>query len=243
MGNSPYYLSKHTFFCLAGDHYVFLDLRSDEYLCLGRMHSDAVKDLLNGDQAVDDRSPGSRLQDANNSEANAVVHALLNKGLLVEKKAYGRLPRQPRVDTPSASAMESSAKLRPEIGPAHVWNFFVASATASKDLRWRSIERIVRKVASRKSAHMTPATTVNSGAVTGLFKIFQTLRPYYPRPYLCMFDSLALVHFLARYGVFPQWVYGVQLEPFQAHCWVQVGDLVVNDIVDTVRNYTPIMSV
>lgn len=58
-----------------------------------------------------------------------------------------------------------------------------------------------------------------------------------------MFDSLALLHFLARYRQFPRWVYGVKLKPFRAHCWVQAGDVVVNDIVDNVRGYTPIMSV
>ncbi|MEO1020428.1 MAG: lasso peptide biosynthesis B2 protein, partial [Pseudomonadota bacterium] len=64
-----------------------------------------------------------------------------------------------------------------------------------------------------------------------------------PRPYLCLFDSLALLYFLARYEVFPQWVFAVQLKPFRAHCWVQSNSLVVNDVVANVRHYTPIMSI
>ena len=33
---------------------------------------------------------------------------------------------------------------------------------------------------------------------------------------------------------------GVKLRPFQAHCWVQVGDAIVTDRLDVVRNFTPI---
>lgn len=243
MEKSSYYLSKHTFICLADNHYVFLDLRSDEYLCLGREHTDAMKGLLSGQQVVDESSADIRLQGTGNSGASVVVQALLKKGLLVENDAYGKPPTPARVAVPSASTMKDFDKPRPRIGPAHVWNFFAAAAAASANLRWGSIERTVRSVAARKSTHATAATAVDIGASSTLFTIFHTLRPYYPRKYLCLFDSLALLHFLARYNTFPQWVYGVRLEPFAAHCWVQAGDSVVNDIIDNVRDYTPIMSV
>jgi hypothetical protein len=70
---------------------------------------------------------------------------------------------------------------------------------------------------------------------------FHALRQYYPREYLCLFDSLALVEFLARYDVFPHWVFAVKMEPFGAHCWVQDGSVVLNDTVEYVREFTPIM--
>jgi hypothetical protein len=241
---SSYYLSRHTFFCLADNHYVFLDLRKDEYLCLGRSHTDAVKELLNGHHVIDNRSADIRLHDASQLNSFAVIQALLNKGLLVENRAYGKPATPTRVvHTPLASTMDVSDTPRFRIRPTHIWNFFAAAAAASKHLRWGSIENTIRTVEGRKLAHSTVTTAVDKDVITGLFEIFQTLRPYYPRPYLCLFDSLALLHFLARYQVFPQWVYGVKLEPFAAHCWVQVGDLVVNDIVDNVRDYTPIMCV
>jgi hypothetical protein len=240
---SPYYLSKHAFFCLADDHYVFLDLRSDEYLCLARTHTDAMTGPLNRHHTVGDCSADVQLHEAGESDPGAVIQALLKKGLLVEDEGDGKLLAPSNVDAPAVSLLEGSERPRPTIGPAHVWNFFFAAAAASKDLRWGSIERTVRSVGDRKSAHRMAATAVDTSVVSDLFRIFQTLRPYYPRPYLCLFDSLALLYFLARYRVFPQWVYGVKLEPFSAHCWIQVGDRVVNDIIDNVRGYTPIMSV
>lgn len=241
MKQRPLYLSKHTFFCLADHHYVFLDLRSNAYICLARAHTDAVKALLNGYSVVDERSAYMRLYDS--SDADAVIQALVQKGMLVESEASGKLPTQARVDAPAASLIEDLGRPCLAFGPSHVWNFLIASSAASKHLRWQSIEQTVRTVEARKSAQATAAMPADNARITNLFGIFRMLRPYYPRRYLCLFDSLALLHFLARYGVFPQWVYGVKLEPFGAHCWVQAGGLVVNDIIDNVRTFTPIMSV
>jgi len=76
-----------------------------------------------------------------------------------------------------------------------------------------------------------------------LVRVFARLRWYYPRPYLCLFDSLALLHFLARFDLFPDWVFGVSADPFEAHCSVQLGDVVLNDTVERVSALIPIMSV
>lgn len=72
---------------------------------------------------------------------------------------------------------------------------------------------------------------------------FQYLRPYYIRKYLCLYDSLALLEFLAHYRIFPQWVFGVTGQPFNAHCWIQESDCVLNDTLEHVRGFTPIMAV
>ena len=52
-----------------------------------------------------------------------------------------------------------------------------------------------------------------------------------------------MVHFLAAEGIQPDWVFGVKTEPFDAHCWVQHGDVVLNDAPDRVRQYSPILVV
>ena len=72
---------------------------------------------------------------------------------------------------------------------------------------------------------------------------FEHLRPLYPRPYLCLFDSLALLEFLAAYHSYPRIVFGVVADPFQAHCWLQEGDVLLNDDLEQVGKYEPIMSV
>jgi hypothetical protein len=58
-----------------------------------------------------------------------------------------------------------------------------------------------------------------------------------------LFDSLALVHFLRGFGFHPQWVFGVKLDPFGAHCWVQQDGGLLNDELDRTTLFTPIMVV
>lgn len=80
-------------------------------------------------------------------------------------------------------------------------------------------------------------------AAATLVRQFNTLRPWFPRNYLCLFDSLALLELLARYHLFPSWVFGVHAEPFEAHCWVQQHDVVLNDTLARVERFAPIMAV
>ncbi|WP_454798428.1 lasso peptide biosynthesis B2 protein [Novosphingobium lindaniclasticum] len=58
---------------------------------------------------------------------------------------------------------------------------------------------------------------------------------------LCLPRSLALL--LAAYaeGFRPRFVIGVRNHPFAAHCWVQAGGTVLNDNIDHVRLFTPIL--
>jgi hypothetical protein len=72
---------------------------------------------------------------------------------------------------------------------------------------------------------------------------FQACRPWYPRDFLCLFDSLALFQFLALQGMVVDWVFGVRAEPFEAHCWLQRDDVVLNDAVERVAGFVPILVV
>jgi len=77
-----------------------------------------------------------------------------------------------------------------------------------------------------------------------LVAAFSTLRPFFfSAKDACLFDALSLSEFLAGYGFFPRWVFGVQSRPFGAHCWLQLNGVVLNDSVDHVKRYTPIMVV
>ena len=57
----------------------------------------------------------------------------------------------------------------------------------------------------------------------------------------CLTDSLALASFLSRRSVSWQLVFGVKLDPFAAHCWLQDDGAVLNDAADSVSTFTPIL--
>ena len=57
----------------------------------------------------------------------------------------------------------------------------------------------------------------------------------------CLNEALASLYYLGRRGSAADWVFAVKGAPFAAHCWIQLGDIVLNDSVENVRAYTPIM--
>lgn len=57
----------------------------------------------------------------------------------------------------------------------------------------------------------------------------------------CLPRSIAMALRLARYGYRADVVLGVKLAPFAAHCWVQCGDEVLNDSLEEVQRYVPIL--
>lgn len=59
----------------------------------------------------------------------------------------------------------------------------------------------------------------------------------------CLPRSIALSTCLAMSGITARAVIGVRLAPFAAHSWVQAGDEVLNDSVEEVLRYQPILVV
>lgn len=59
----------------------------------------------------------------------------------------------------------------------------------------------------------------------------------------CLLRSLAMIRCLQAGKVEANLIFGVATRPFRAHCWVQHRDLVLNDTLEGIRNYTPILVV
>lgn len=59
----------------------------------------------------------------------------------------------------------------------------------------------------------------------------------------CLPRSIALAICLASRGQLVRVVLGVRAAPFSAHCWAQQGPAVLNDSVEEVRRYHPILIV
>ena len=46
---------------------------------------------------------------------------------------------------------------------------------------------------------------------------------------------------LRRHGHDARWVFGVRTWPFRAHCWLQRGEVVLDDDLETLVPLTPIL--
>lgn len=58
---------------------------------------------------------------------------------------------------------------------------------------------------------------------------FVAWRPLWPRPFVCLHDTLALSWFLSARGAVCDVVFGVQGQPFAAHCWAEAEGELLND--------------
>ncbi len=69
---------------------------------------------------------------------------------------------------------------------------------------------------------------------------FAMARRFVPIGGNCLSDSLALVRWLASRGESAALVFGVKLDPFAAHCWVQSGGILLNDHLGRIERFTPV---
>lgn len=77
-------------------------------------------------------------------------------------------------------------------------------------------------------------------AVKQASAVFARMLPWLPVRNQCLHRSALLAAFLARRGLAAEWVFGVRTWPFRAHCWLQTGDVCLNDDAERLRSYTPI---
>lgn len=241
MRTPPYQLHKDVFLCLCDNRLVFLDLRNNQYLCLNRRNTQTANTIFTDFRKHTARQPsGASGTDTDNTQV--VLQALSDRGLLAESDTNGKKAVAVTIQAPHNSFL-SNVRYPPPTAHLSYWvAFFHASIKASWKLRWYSMQRVVQSVESRKQ-HFAESQIVNKNSLYKMTAVFHSLRPYYARKYLCLYDSLALIEFLAHYRLFPQWVYGIKAEPFGAHCWVQDDDCVLNDSVEHASRFTPIMAV
>jgi hypothetical protein len=230
-----YYLHPKTFLCLAPRHWVLLDVRADRYLCLSIDDFALLRPWLNGqkDGSAGDARPGMMP-----AQAAALAQQLLDRELLVLRAPSARPVTPTQWTLPTETLQPSITRgLRSVV---HAPTFIYSSIFADHALRRRSLDAITSLV-SRRRARQSKSGAFPWEKTARVITTFNSLRLFYPRSYLCLFDCLSLLHFLSFHAIFPTWVFGVVADPFSAHCWLQQDGVVLNDTVETVAKYTPIM--
>ena len=195
---------------------IFLDARHDRYSCITRSDAASVLALLDGEG-----------DDALSSD---VAQELVEAGLLVpgEARAFPAATREPA----TADFHMIAAPARP------------ATALTLWRLGGAVVEAGIKSVGrpSRWLRRPTkPATSAPLSRVATLAMQFDRLWPWIPRSGRCLPNSLLLIAFLRRHGIHADLVLGVHTFPFEAHSWVEHGGVVLNDTIEHVRWFTPIV--
>lgn len=200
-----------------GEDIVVLDVNADQYHCL----LDGADWIVVGD--------GGSIAVPDESAANL----LLETGFAVRERPHSsrRTPHPARRPLAAASPPSGRTILRA--------GFELAAATMS--FRGKSLHQLVRSCgpASSPAPHALHDVRTLIESVAAV----QAALPWIPFEGECLQRAFQVRRVLARRGIRPDWVFGVRTWPFAAHCWLQIGDLVIADTLDRVTRYTPIMVV
>jgi hypothetical protein len=234
--SDPFLLAQHVHVCYVDDGAIFLDLRTRKYRGLPAAECRALKSAVLG-WAFD----GSQDGPASRADTTTVAETLASQGLLVRDPVRGKSADPVHIRCPGAIDLEDVER-RITVGRA--LSFLRAWASVKLRLRFSSFENVVRRVAELKQRNSSQRMPEADERLKSLVHVFKTLRTlFYTPDNSCLFDSLVLVEFLNRYGIYPTWVLGVNTRPFTAHSWVQHGDVTLNDSFQKAPACTPIMAI
>ncbi|BBC73232.1 conserved hypothetical protein [Altererythrobacter sp. B11] len=110
----------------------------------------------------------------------------------------------------------------------------------SAKLRVWTLKIVLRQISNHKSNRKLDERTADT-KIQRIRAGYDASEIFIGRTDRCLVRSLAMFATLNRRGINSKLVIGVRTNPFAAHCWIQRGSVVLNDVVEHVRNFTPIM--
>lgn len=195
---------------------VVLDLKTDGYLCLPGLGVHLH------------RSPAGRWT----SQEPGLLRDLVDLGLFEEGEAA--LP------FPLRRAIRSSREItRTPKGWEPRVSLLTTFARYSASIQGRPVRALIER--SPNLPLPTSPDAIEDAARHA--RLFERWLPFVPGQGECLYRAWLLRSYLAGRGLGSSWVFGVRTWPFAAHCWLQCGDLVLDDDPDRAALYAPILVV
>ena len=195
---------------------VLLDTTTDAYFC-----------LVDANELITPASGGGF-----DAASEAVRDDLLETGLFVTgapPRPLVAMPTRPLRTTRSTDSYRGTWRDRRD--------FALAIFYTARRFNGRSVRDLVEHAARDRPSITEPDRLLKRA------RLFDNWLPWIPGQGQCLYRAFALLDFLRRDGLSAQWVFGVRTWPFSAHCWLQCEDLLLDDDLDRVALYTPIMAV
>ncbi|CAN7619469.1 lasso peptide biosynthesis B2 protein [Phenylobacterium sp. LjRoot164] len=197
---------------------IALDLRRDRYLAFNAAMTRGVLDLAG-------REPTA--SEADRDRARSRLNAL---GISINELDPSPPPLAARrtiwASTPDIISM------RPAPRPAALLALTETWARLKGQRFWRTLAW----------ADLQLRAYCGDGPLQGVIDDYSATRPWFPIAPICRLDAIATALLLARAGCAPRLVFGVRLDPFHAHCWVEAQGFVINEAAEDVGQYTPILA-
>lgn len=212
-------------FCICGGHAVFLDVHADRYFALSGKADQAFRAWVAGEVTVE--GPDEHL------------NCLLRSRLLVPEAGLDKGGGS----CPSLESATQDFQSRP-VGRALLVGIqaLLLRYRTGRNIRAQSLDTVLRDVRERKEA----LTAFAYDAVKELSlacQAFGSSSWVFRTRDQCLSESIAFHRLCLDRGVPVSLILGVSVNPFSAHCWVQHGDFVINDRVERIRQFTPILEI
>lgn len=214
-----HHLPPHVSFAFLGGGAVLLDIETDRYLMLRGAEAGALEAL-----AAIGRSSCC---------PDPALVRLTARGLLAEGPGAAVSPIS--VPTPTASALELAGQTE----RASALEIARYRAEASLRLRFQGLGATMTRWRALK-VHQRLGRTAGNSDPGVIARGYAAARVQLPWRRLCVPDSLALARYLWKRNIDCDVLFGVRLDPFAAHAWVQSGDLLLSDNINVVADYTPV---
>jgi hypothetical protein len=213
--SSPYRVRRGIHFALTEGRVVLLDVPADRYFCL-------PEDLDLAFRA---------LAEAGSDFAPEAIEQLLREDIITTSSEGA--PFMPAAAPVPCAELPSPLPPAPVSAIAETARFLLVASAAE---RFLSLEARLHRLQVLGSAAASAEPWEAEAA-----ERFASARTMLPFGRKCLRDSFALLHFLGRGRARARLVIGVTMDPFGAHAWVQAGETVLNDRVDRVCAFTPIL--
>lgn len=233
-----YRLADHVRACNVDGQVILLDLQQDKYIGAGGTSLSSLSALIADWPATGLDASASHPDDG----ITPWINKLRQQGLLVLASAA------PPQTVALGTAQESLSYADPMPSAGWPWRRLAtlawSAAITTAWLKRYSLATIADKVAQLRAGRPATISSDLSSDIRRAAAWYLRMRPLVITSHdKCLHDSLTLVRFLASEHLYPQWVVGVRTRPFAAHSWVQSGPLVLNDVHEYVRGFTPILIV
>jgi len=214
-------LSEDLSWCVCAGRAVFLDMPRNCYFCLADADDAAFRRWAAGEPV---------------EPVPAALQRLVERGVLVRsEKTAGTLPAYVEPATrdlavEGAGGARMSAALRAALDQMRIqWM-----------LRRHPIAAIVRRHHGPVAGWSGPGEALaEARRIAGVLATTALLLGKADR---CLPRALVARALCARRGLASMLVFGVRMEPFAAHCWVQWGDAVIVGDLEQSRMFTPILA-
>ena len=123
----------------------------------------------------------------------------------------------------------------PEVRAADIWRLGRAWVDYLRHYRGRPFAHLLRYATADRPSGGGPE-------VVRAARAFERLVVWLPVSGKCLVRSFLLLRFLHHSGLTAEWVFGVAVWPFKAHCWLEADGVALDDAPERLAAYVPILA-